>query len=313
MAVKSNFTFPSRDGFNTCYAYSWAPDDGKIRGIIQIVHGMQEHVARYDDFATFLAGKGFLVVGADHIGHGKSVSSDTDLGYMTWDHADIILVRNVHRLKKIVQEQNPGVPIFILGHSMGSLIFRRYITMYGKGIDGALIMSTADKSTVITRLGIIVSTLKSKFISGYSTSKFLDHSSFGRNNAHIESPRTSYDWLTHDEKIVDEYIADPLCGFPFKVNGYRALMQLLNYICKKKNLTTIPKELPILIVAGTEDPVGDYGKGPTKVYERFKSLNIKDVTLKLYENMRHELLNEIGRKDVYDYILNWIESHMEKK
>ena len=312
MAIKDNFTFPSRDGANSCYAYSWAPEDGKIKAVFQIIHGMQEHMERYDAFATFLADRGFLVVGEDHIGHGRTISNDKDLSYMTGEHADIVLVRNAHRLKKITQENNPGIPYFILGHSMGSFIMRKYLTMYGKGINGAIIMSTAVKPAIVTRTGIIFSSLKAFAKSGYSTSKFLEKCISGSNNKRIKNPSTDFDWLTSDKDIVNKYIEDPLCGYPFTVNAYKALFKLLNYVCKTRNLKTIPKNLPILVVCGDADPVGNYGKAPRRVFAQYQKLGIEDVTLKTYENMRHEVLNETDRAKVYEDILAWVEKHISE-
>ena len=179
MILKNEITFPSRNGKDTCHAYSWVKADSEIIGIFQIVHGMQEHVNRYDDFARFLADNGFLVVAADLLGHGRTASSSENLGYFGEGDVPTILVRDVHRLKKIIQEQNLGKPYFIMGHSMGSFILRKYLAMYKKGIDGAIIAGTATKPALKTTLGIFLCNLIKTFCGDKYYSRFITKLAFG--------------------------------------------------------------------------------------------------------------------------------------
>ena len=309
MAIKKNFTFPSRDGITNCVAYSWEPEDGQIKAVFQIIHGMNEYLDRYDDFAEFLTQHGFLVVGEDHLGHGKT-SLKEDLGYFCKEHPETVVVRDAHRLKKITQEKYPGIPYFIMGHSMGSFIMRKYLAMYGKGIDGSIVMGTGVMPGAVTGMGIFLCNLIGLFRGERHISKLIYKIAFGSYNKHIEKVRTPQDWLTRDEAIVDKYRNDPLCMFQFTLNGYKTLFKILSYVCKEKNLTAIPDTLPILVTAGEADPVGNYGKGPTAVYEQYRKLGIKDVELKLYPECRHEILNELNRKDVYNDILSWVEKHL---
>lgn len=311
MATRKEFGFPSRDGINTCHAYSWSPDDGNIRAIFQIVHGMEEYMDRYDDFASFMAGHGFLVVGEDHLGHGLTAATEKDLGYFAEHDAETILVRDVHRLKKITQEAHPGVPYYILGHSMGSFIFRKYLTMYGTGIDGAIVMGTGVMPSFVTGFGIFLTNFLRLFRGDRYKSAFIDKLAFGSYNKRIPDAESPSDWLSRDRDIIDKYRDDPYCTFTFSLNGYRTLFKLLKFVCKERNLTSIPHDLPILVTAGCEDPVGNYGKGPSAVYTQYKKLGITDVTLKLYPDMRHEILNEKDRDVVYNDILAWIEAHMK--
>lgn len=313
MAIKKEFTFRSRDGINTCYAYSWAPENGNIKAVFQIIHGMVEYVQRYDAFASFLAAHGYLVVGEDHLGHGKTAATEKDLGYFCPQDPETVLVRNAHRLKKIIQEQNPGVPYFIMGHSMGSFIFRKYLTMYGSGIDGAIVMGTGVMPAFVTGFGVFLTNFQKVFFGDRHVSGFITHIAFGGYNKRIPDCRTESDWISRDDDVVDAYVKDPLCSFKFSLNAYRTLFKILGYVCKEKNLTTIPDTLPIFVVAGTADPVGNYGKGPKAVYEQYKRLGIKDVTLKLYDGFRHEILNEIGREEPYRDILNWLDAHCAKE
>ena len=310
MVTKSRFTYLSRDGIHKCQAYKWQNDNVPVKGILQIIHGMQEHMERYDEFASFMCDNGFIVVGNDHLGHGLTVLSE-ELGYFAKDNADVIVVRDVHRLKKMTEGEYPGLPYFILGHSMGSFIFRKYLTMYGTGIDGAIVMGTGVMPSFVTGFGIFLTNFLRLFRGDRYKSAFIDKLAFGSYNKRIPDAESPSDWLSRDRDIIDKYRDDPYCTFTFSLNGYRTLFKLLKFVCKERNLTSIPHDLPILVTAGCEDPVGNYGKGPSAVYTQYKKLGITDVTLKLYPDMRHEILNEKDRDVVYNDILAWIEAHMK--
>ncbi len=312
MAIRKEFTFRSRDGITECHAFSWAPDDNKVKAVLQIVHGMVEYMERYDDFANFLTRHGFLVVGNDHLGHGRTAKTADDLGYFAEKDPDTILVRDVHRLKKTIQSQYPGIPYYILGHSMGSFIFRKYLTMYGKGIDGAIVMGTGTMPAAVTGMGVFMTNFQKVFYGDRHKSPFITKIAFGSYNKKIDAPHSANDWLTTETSIVDKYDKDPFCTFKFSLNAYRTLFKLLAYVCKKSNLTEIPDSLPIYVMSGEDDPVGNYGQGPKAVYEQYKALGIKDVTLKLYPGCRHEILNEKIHMEVYEDILNWIEDHLSE-
>lgn len=312
MIIKNEFTFPSRNGTDKIHAYSWTPENGNIRGIFQIIHGMQEYVERYEEFAIFLAKNGFLVVGEDHLGHGKSAATDKDLGYFTQHAADTILVRDSHRLKKIIEEKHPGIPYFIMGHSMGSFILRKYLAMYGKGISGAIIVGTGCEPAFLTGIAIFLTRMLKLFRGDRHQSRFITKLAFGTYLKKIPNPKTPSDWLTRDDKIVAAYRKDPFCTFKFSVNGYRALFKLIRYVCNPRNLTKISKDMPILVTSGMEDPVGDYGKDPVRVCEQYKNLGIKDVTLKLYKDCRHEIVSELNKEEVHQNILDWVNAHIHK-
>ncbi len=310
MIIKNEFTFPSRNETDKIHAYSWAPKDGNIRGIFQIIHGMQEYVERYEEFAIFLAKNGFLVVGEDHLGHGRTAATDKDLGYFTPHAADTILVRDSHRLKKIIEEKHPGVPYFIMGHSMGSFILRKYLAMYGKGISGAIIAGTGCEPAFLTGSAIFLTRMLKLFRGDRYHSRFITKLAFGTYLKKIPNPKTASDWLTRDDEVVKKYRRDKFCTFKFSVNGYRALFKLIRYVCNPGNLTKISKDMPILVTSGMEDPVGNYGKDPVKVYEQYKNLGIKDVTLKLYKDCRHEIISELNKEEIHIDILNWVNAHI---
>ena len=306
MIRKEEFYFDSRDQKNKIHAIKWIPDVEKPVCIFQIVHGMAEHIDRYDEFARFLAGKGILVVGDDHLGHGKSVPEGGTYGYFCEEDAANVLVRDVHRLKKIMQEQYPGVLYLILGHSMGSFILRNYLFRYGSGVNGAIIVGTGMQSKATLFVARTVTAIQKIFCGSKHVGKFIDKASFGSFNDKFMPVRTQCDWLSREEANVDRYIADPMCGFVFTLNGFSTLFQLIHNCYDTEKIESMPKQLPIFLIAGADDPVGNYGKSIEKVYNSYKEHGMQNVQMKLYEKDRHELLNETDRELVYGDIYRWI-------
>lgn len=306
MVRKEEFYFDSRDRQSKIHAVKWIPDVEKPVCIFQIVHGMAEHIERYDEFARFLAQKGILVVGEDHLGHGKSVPEGGTYGYFCEEDAAGVLVRDVHRLKKIMQEQYPGILYLIMGHSMGSFITRNYLFNYGSGVGGAVIVGTGMQPKLTLVAARTITAVQKVFLGSRHVGKFIDKASFGKFNDRFQPARTEVDWLSRNEENVDRYIADPLCGFVFTLNGFATLFQLIHNCYDTAKLEKMPKQLPILLVSGTDDPVGDYGKSVEKVYHSYQEQGMQNVQMKLYEKDRHELLNEIDREQVYGDIYRWI-------
>lgn len=308
---KEEFYFDSRDGKSKIFAVRYTPDGDGVNGILQIVHGMAEHIERYEEFAQYMTDNGYVVVGECHLGHGKSVGEDGQRGYFCSNDPATVVVRDVHRLKKLTQELYPGVPYFILGHSMGSFILRNYIGRYGSGIQGAIIMGTGQLPGALVAASKTLAAIQKVFCGEKHISKFMDGVAFGSYCKQIPNARTKFDWLTKDEAIVDKYIADPDCGFTFTVNGFQTLAAFMSGMTQKDCLEAIPKELPLFLVAGEADPVGDYGKGVATACKMYQDLGIKDVSLKLYPNDRHEILNETDKKQVMEDILGWLQSRVQ--
>lgn len=305
MIKKEELYYDSRDGINKIHAIRWIPES-EPKAVLQIVHGMSEYVDRYHDFAERMAQKGFVVVGNDHLGHGRSVPEGGIYGYFCENDPATVVVRDVHRLKKLTQQEYPGLPYFILGHSMGSFIARNYLCKYGTGIDGAIIMSTGmQKKALVSSARKMVAIQKMIHGSKY-VSTVLDKAVFGQYNKRLENPKTESDWLSKDEKKVEAYIRDSMCGFTFTVNGFQTLFELIWRLYKQENLNSMPQELPVMFVAGAEDPVGDYFEGVERAVESFKETGMQDITVKKYEKARHELLNETEWEQVADDIYNWI-------
>ena len=306
MIRKEELTYKSRDRETMIHAIRWIPE-GEPVAILQIIHGMQEYVDRFDEFANFLAEKGILVIGNDHLGHGKSVGKHGTYGYFCKDDPATVLVRDAHRLKKMTQEDFPGIPCFILGHSFGSFIAREYITRYGTGIKGAIIQGTAflSNGTVKSMAGLV--NFLTFFMGEKSRSTMVNNMAFKGYLRRISNPRTKFDWLSHNEASIDKYIADPACNFVFTLNGFRTMAELLKRVQDVSKMEDIPKDLPILITGGKEDPVGSYGEALQRLYTIYKNeLQIKNVELKIYDGMRHELQQETGREVVFEDQYQWI-------
>ena len=305
---KENIYFESRDGVSKLHAIVWSDETKKPIGILQIIHGMAEYIDRYDDFARFMVEKGFVVVGDDHLGHGDSVGENGTFGYFCKKDPATVLVRDEHRLKKLMEAKYKGVPYYILGHSMGSFIARNYLNRYGSGIQGMIVMGTGNQSKALLSASKVLVGLTGFFCGEKHVAKFINKLAFGTYNRAIEDAKTNVDWLTKDETIVDKYIADERCGFTFTVNGFRGLFELIYRLQKPKNFVNIPKQIPVFFVSGEEDPVGDYGEGVIGAKNDLVRAGLENVSMKLYPGDRHEILNETDKDIVYQDIYEWLES-----
>ena len=305
---KEEFYFDSRDGQTKIHAVRYMPDTEDVIAVVQIIHGMAEYMDRYEEVAQFLTDRNIVVVGEDHLGHGKTVVPGGMYGYFCEEDPATVLVRDAHRLKKLMQGVYPDVPYIILGHSMGSFILRNYMCRYGSGIAAAIVMGTGMMPHGLIRFSKGLAALQKTLFGSRHVSDFMNLCAFGSYNKRIKPVRTIFDWLTRDEAIVDRYVADPLCGFTFTVNGFQALFELIDRLYNRENLEKIPDELPVLVVSGGEDPVGDYGKGVQKAADSLRMAGLKKVQMKLYEQDRHEILNELDRiqvmQDIYDWIMD---------
>ena len=306
MAFKVNeYSYPSVSKLCNIYAKSIEPESREsVKAVFQIAHGMAEHSARYDRFAEFLAAHGYAVFINDHLGHGKSVSSEEELGFFGTDSGRDALVSDVHTLTGLAQKEFPGKPVVLFGHSMGSFIVRKYCSLYGDQIAAAVFCGTSGANPA-AGIGAAVASFVAREKGDHYRSALLDSLAFGSYNKRFKPARTKYDWLTRDDQIVDQYIEDPLCGFLFTAPGYHELFKILQDVSTKGWYRNIPYILPMLLVSGTDDPVGSYGKGVEEVSRGLKKSGHADVTLKLYPHCRHEILNERNKEEIYQDIFNW--------
>ena len=302
--MRTDFYYDSLGG-GKIHACRWIPA-GEIKTVVQFVHGIAEYVERYDDFAQFLNEHGILVVAEDHMGHGKSICDVTPKGCFSggWHTA----VKDTYRLMKNTMEAFPGVPYILFGHSMGSFMARTILARHpNSGISGAVICGSAWMPGAVITAGKAVASMVCKQSGAENPSALLQKMMFGGYNKKIEHPRTASDWLSRDQKIVDAYEADPLCGFVPSAGLVRDMMNGLQYIQDPANLDAMKKDLPIFFIAGGDDPVGGYGEGVRKAAEEFKKHGMEHVDLKIYPLCRHEIHNEINRQEVYQDVLAWIE------
>lgn len=307
--MKNEFYFISKDKETEIRCIEWIPEN-KPKAVLQICHGMCEYVARYDDFAQYLTKHGFYVVGNDHLGHGKSVQDDDHLGYFHETNGNSYLMGDMEQLRQITVKKYPDIPYFLLGHSMGAFLTEQFITMQGSSFDGVVIMGTGYLAKQVLNLGKKLCLVMAKKHGWFYRSDLMKNISFGGYNKRIKPLRTPMDWLTRDEEIIDKYNDDPWCTFTFTLNGFYNMFKGIEEAQKESNIAYIPKNLPILLVSGDEDPVGGYGKGVKSVYNAYKKAEIKDVEMKFYEGMRHEILNEIGKESVYEDLRKWMESYL---
>ncbi len=301
--------YPSADGKYNVHACIWSAE-GECRAVLQIIHGMAEYAERYAPIAEKLAKQGITVCAEDHLGHGKSVTKEEDLGYMADQKGYAPVLSEIASLTEIMKNKYPSVPYFVMGHSMGSFFCRKYISIYGKELAGAVIMGTGFKSSFITGTAKLATRTVALFKGWRHRSKTINNLAFGSYNKRFEK-RTEYDWLSANQANVDAYIADPLCGVTFTCNAFYGLFSIIGEACKAKTMKQVPDELPVFIVAGKDDPVGDYGKGVVKFYDKMSSYG-KNVSMTLYEGCRHEILNDLSAVQVEDDILEFINSVLGK-
>ncbi|WP_297029929.1 alpha/beta fold hydrolase [uncultured Eubacterium sp.] len=299
----------STDSKNDLNVIIWETEKEPI-GVLQIVHGMAEYIDRYDNFAKYMTEHGFNVIGHDHLGHGHSVSDEHDYGFFAEENGDKIIIEDMHSVTQYVREKWEELPNFILGHSMGSFCLRQYLTKYSNDVFGAIIMGTGWIPSAAALLGKTIATNTCKSKGSHTVNPLLIKLTLEPYNKPFAPARTNCDWLSRDEKQVDLYVNDKLCGFDFTAGAYKDFFTILEKIAKNRQLIGMRKSLPILITSGSVDPVGGK-KACEKLNAQYKRCGIDDVTLKLWENDRHEILNELDKSDVYQYIYNWLKSKIQ--
>lgn len=313
MIKTDNKRFKSSNTINDIFVKIWYPDCEKYDTpvcILQICHGMIDHIERFDDMARYMAERGILVVGNDHIGHGHSVTDEDNYGYFADDKdPGKYLVEDMHRLTRIMKKKYPDIPYFLAGHSMGSFMVRRYIIKHGEELDGAVIMGTGNQPHILVSAGLALSNITDRLKGDRYRSSLINKIMFGAYNKKYDNARTEHDWLTTDESVVDAYENDKMCSYIFTVNGYYGLLNTIAYVSNKKNIKKAPVDLPVLMVSGKDDPVGGYGKDVEKLYDIYKK-HFEDVTCKIYTGCRHELHSELQKDYIFEDIYKWVEQRV---
>lgn len=309
--MKKDFYFKSADGISKVHGILWMPE-GEICGVLQLIHGMVEYIGRYDEFARYMNSKGFVVIGHDHLGHGETAGNPENFGFFADRYGFRYMLKDIHYVSRLAKAKadEKGVPFFILGHGMGSLLLRRYLTMWGNLPDGVIIMGTAHYPQWMCTAGCVLARLVCLLKGSRYHSKLLYALTNGGYEAQFGNKKRPGSWLTRDAKKVEEYQAHEWCGFTFTASAYYELFSLMRELAEQKDFDYIPRELPILIQSGMEDPVGNYTKGVLTVYNTFTAIGMKDVDIRFYLDDRHEILNELDREQVYDDICDWLMRHV---
>lgn len=303
-SVHETYTFPSATGICDIFMQSFIPcEKDKIKGIIYIVHGMAEHIDRYIEAAKYFNEANFAVFMHDHAGHGRSVKTEDDLGYFGKDDGYEKIVDDVNNALNNVKKIFPDVPIILWGHSMGSFVVRRYIAKYPGNACAAVICGTSGANPGAAA-GISLAKLTAKLLGKHHRSAVLDKMAFGTYNRKFDGD-TGFEWLSKNEDNIKEYVKDPLCGFKFTAYGFKDLFSLLAAVSDKQWYNEVPSAMPLYLISGEDDPVGNYGKGVTEVFNKLEKSGHSNVEIKLYPTLRHEIHNEECKTEIFDDILSF--------
>ncbi len=310
MAKFHTFNFPSSDGVHQICCSKWLPDEGAPKAVVQVVHGIAEYVDRYDHLARFLADQGYAVCGDDHLGHGRTAKQDSKFGYVSRHDGWTLMCADVRQLRQLMGAEHPGIPYFLLGHSMGSFLTRTYLCRYPGEVDGAILSGTGQEPPLMVGAGKLLANVIGRVKHFDHVSPLIHSLSLGSYNKQFAPNRTTADWISRDEAVVDAYMADPLCQFMPTVGLYRDMLGGLQYISSKRALDQMDPNTPVYLYSGDRDPVGSNGAGVKKVHGYFEARGTRDLTLKLYPGSRHEMHNETNRDEVYADVLSWLDRHI---
>ena len=304
MIKKTEGFFTSCDKEHEIHYTVWE-GDGHARAVVQIAHGMCEYGDRYEEFAEFLCARGIVVCALDHLGHGKSIADQSELGYFGGKGSYLLLADDQDALRAVMRKKYRRLPYVIFGHSMGSFVVRDYIARYSDNIDGAVICGTAGTNKMVG-MGIKLADLICLFRGRKYRSELLRNMAFKQYNSRFDASEGRVAWLTRDEEQRKAYEADELCGFCFTAGGYAEMFRLLTSVSGPEWAAEVPLSLPIYRIAGSDDPVGDYAEGVKEVWGLLDDRELCSLGIKIYDGMRHEILNEIGREEVMEDVLDFV-------
>ncbi|MFC0558485.1 alpha/beta hydrolase [Halalkalibacter alkalisediminis] len=292
------------------FVYRWSDETVAPRAIIQIAHGMAEHGARYQTFAEQLVVNGIMVYANDHRGHGRTGEKSGLLGHFNDENGFDRAVTDLKEINEFIHHQHQEVPVFLLGHSMGSFLVRRFIQKYQGVVEGAIISGTGGDPGIAGKLAKNVVKSQIRKLGKQKESPLLNKLVFGHYNKKIKSPKTEYDWLSRDKTAVQKYIDDPLCGFIPTAGFFEDLFEGLELIHQDEEVKKIEKDLPFFFFSGDQDPLGKKTKAVLNVIHQYKKQGIRNIQYKFYKKGRHEMLNEVNRDDVTLDIIKWVEQQL---
>ena len=308
MSEPLHFFYASAEEGKQIHAVEWLPDQSEARGVVQIVHGISEHMGSYDTFARYIAANGYIAVGEDHLGHGASATSKSDYGVFPEENGWNKIVEDVYALRKLEGSKYPGLPYCLLGHSMGSFLARTYLIDFSGTIDLTILSGTGQEKAWLIGLGKFVAGLLRRINGPHAKSRLLQRMSIGSYNRQFRPTRTTADWLSRDRDHVDSYIKGELTQISPSIGMFEDMLGGLQYIAEPANLTQMDKDIPVLFLSGAQDPVGANGEGVKKVYNMFENAGCRNLALKLYPQARHSILHETNKIEVFDDILIWLNS-----
>ena len=302
-------SFKNKEGKNITY-YKWGENLNDPKGIIQLAHGMSEWALRYSTFSEEMVKEGYVIYANDHSGHGNSSKSMETLGYISKKDDFYTMIDDMKTLNDIIKNDYEDSKVILLGHSMGSFLSQRYFEMYGQNLDALILSGSNGRPKYYTKLGLLIAKIETLMTGGDKRSKVMDKLSFGGFNKAFKNAKTEVDWLTRDEKEVEKFIEDKFTGFIYPTKFYSSLISGIWDIHKKENLKKINLDIPIYIFSGDKDPVGYFGKGILNLCKVYKNLGVKNITCNLYEDGRHEMLNEINKNEVIKDMINWLKNNL---
>lgn len=309
-----NKTFLSADGKTEVEYYIFENKTSKPKGIVQISHGMQDHILRYGDLIEHLTNKGFIVCGCDDLGHGKTSKLKETDGFFAEKNGDKFVLNDLHTLTTIVKNEYKDVPFFLLGHSMGSFFARAYASKFPNELDGLILCGTSGK-VFGTGLGIKLLDMVMFFKGKKQYCTLVENIMLSSYFKYIEDVKTKKEWVTSDPVKLKEYETDPRTNFRFTASAYKDMLKTLKKVNTNGWAKSLPKDMAILICSGSHDPVGAYGKGICGVYKLLEKQKMSDVQMKLYSGARHELHNELPhiREEFFNDVENWLNQKVDKQ
>jgi len=302
----ASFEFSGVDDLQL-HCYQWLPNRD-IKAVIQIAHGMAEHGARYARLAACLNAEGFAVYANDHRGHGKSIVHGQELGHMADDGSWNKTVDDLDLLNTEITKRHPQTPIILLGHSMGSFLTQSYLRKYGDNIAAAALSASNGPPSALGKIAQLIIRIEKVRLGAKGHSALMATMTFNAFNKAFKPNRTEFDWLSRDNAEVDKYVADPLCGFECSVASWQGMLDALTIIASDEALAAMDKTKPIYMISGTEDPVGENGKGVKRLLARYEKHGFKNITGKFYPAARHELFNELNRDEITSDFINWVKA-----
>ncbi len=309
--LQKDICFKSSNGENIVSGAIYSNPNVVAKGIVQISHGMCEYIGRYQDFIKYLTQNGYIVAANDHLGHGKTAKEGL-YGYFSKEKGAKHILLDLYQMNQITHQHFPNLPYFLLGHSMGSFFARLFAAVYPDAIDGLILSGTAGPMAGIDA-GIILTEFLCKTKGETYRSPMVQKMAFGNYLSKIDNPKTDFDWICRDERVVDEYCKDSQCMFTFTVGAFHELFSTLRAVSSHSWAQKIRKDMPVFLFAGDADPVGNYGKGVIAVQQMLEKSGVEDIELILYANGRHEMLNELNHTKVYRDVLGWLDRHIETK